>query len=87
MPESAADCNAFTEHKFDGMALALRYEDGRLKSAVTRGDGQRGDEVTELVCFVDTESNHHIILTSCPVEDLLETSARDCFRIVEKSGL
>ncbi|MEM1166916.1 MAG: NAD-dependent DNA ligase LigA, partial [Planctomycetota bacterium] len=32
--------------KIDGVALALRYEDGVLTQAVTRGDGERGDDVT-----------------------------------------
>ncbi|MDR3134025.1 MAG: NAD-dependent DNA ligase LigA [Prevotellaceae bacterium] len=34
------------ELKFDGTAIGLTYLDGRLHQAVTRGDGQRGDDVT-----------------------------------------
>jgi DNA ligase (NAD+) len=34
------------EYKIDGVALALVYEEGLLKRAVTRGDGRRGDDVT-----------------------------------------
>lgn len=34
------------ELKFDGTAISLTYEQGRLLRAVTRGDGERGDEVT-----------------------------------------
>lgn len=34
------------EYKVDGVALALVYEEGLLKRAVTRGDGRKGDEVT-----------------------------------------
>jgi len=34
------------EYKIDGVALALIYEEGLLKRAVTRGDGRRGDDVT-----------------------------------------
>ena len=37
------------ELKFDGTAISLTYEQGRLLRAVTRGDGTRGDEVTENV--------------------------------------
>ena len=37
------------ELKIDGVALALRYIDGELHRAVTRGDGQRGDDVTSNV--------------------------------------
>ncbi len=35
------------EPKMDGVALAVRYRDGRLQAALTRGDGQRGDVVTD----------------------------------------
>lgn len=34
------------EYKIDGVAIALIYEEGLLKRAVTRGDGRRGDDVT-----------------------------------------
>ncbi len=34
------------ELKFDGLAINLRYEDGVLVCAVTRGDGETGEEVT-----------------------------------------
>lgn len=37
------------EMKFDGTSIALTYEHGRLVRAVTRGDGTRGDVVTENV--------------------------------------
>lgn len=37
------------ELKIDGVAMALRYEDGMLARAATRGDGERGDNVTENV--------------------------------------
>jgi DNA ligase (NAD+) len=35
--------------KLDGLSLAVVYEDGRLRRAVTRGDGTTGDDVTVLV--------------------------------------
>jgi len=34
------------EPKVDGVALSVRYEEGNLKHAVTRGDGRVGDDVT-----------------------------------------
>lgn len=37
------------ELKFDGTAISLSYEDGVLSRAVTRGDGRRGDDVSNNV--------------------------------------
>jgi DNA ligase (NAD+) len=37
------------ELKYDGVAIGLTYEEGRLVRAVTRGDGVRGDVVTDNV--------------------------------------
>ncbi|MBO7043632.1 NAD-dependent DNA ligase LigA [bacterium] len=35
------------EDKFDGISLSLRFKDGKLDKAVTRGNGDYGDNVTE----------------------------------------
>ena len=35
------------EHKIDGLAVALTYVDGRLATGATRGDGFRGENITQ----------------------------------------
>jgi len=35
------------ELKYDGVSISLTYSDGKLVRAVTRGDGEKGDDVTE----------------------------------------
>ena len=42
------------ELKFDGTAISLSYENGALLRAVTRGDGRRGDDVTNNVRTIGT---------------------------------
>lgn len=37
------------ELKYDGVAISLRYENGKLVQAITRGDGVVGDDVTQNV--------------------------------------
>lgn len=40
------DCVLVGEMKFDGTSISLIYENGRLVRGVTRGDGEKGDDVT-----------------------------------------
>jgi len=41
------DGGYFVDPKVDGVAISLRYERGKLVLAATRGDGVRGDDVTQ----------------------------------------
>jgi DNA ligase (NAD+) len=43
------DVELVCELKYDGTSISLIYEDGKLLRAVTRGDGEQGDDVTENV--------------------------------------
>lgn len=40
------DFELVCELKYDGTSISLTYENGELKQAVTRGDGEKGDDVT-----------------------------------------
>jgi DNA ligase (NAD+) len=42
----AQEIDYVAELKIDGVSLALHYAEGRLAHGVTRGDGERGDEIT-----------------------------------------
>jgi DNA ligase (NAD+) len=47
LAEDAAQIAYVCELKFDGLAINLRYENGVLMQAATRGDGEVGEEVTQ----------------------------------------
>ncbi len=49
LPEDAPPVEYNAELKFDGLAINLRYEDGVLVQATTRGDGETGEDVTQNV--------------------------------------
>jgi DNA ligase (NAD+) len=42
------------ELKYDGVAIGIRYENGQLAKAVTRGDGEKGEDVTNNVKTIRT---------------------------------
>ncbi len=49
LPEDAPPVEYAAELKFDGLAINLRYEQGLLVQATTRGDGETGEDVTQNV--------------------------------------
>lgn len=57
------------ELKLDGLALSLKYQYGRFVQAVTRGDGQTGEDVTK---NVQTIKNLPLVLPDCEQIELLE---------------
>lgn len=47
--DDTADIACIAEPKIDGLSLSIRYEQGKLVHAVTRGDGAEGEDVTQNV--------------------------------------
>lgn len=47
--DTASPVDYAAELKFDGLAISLRYQDGILVQAATRGDGETGEDVTQNV--------------------------------------
>ncbi|MBQ7493155.1 MAG: NAD-dependent DNA ligase LigA, partial [Selenomonadaceae bacterium] len=51
--EKLGEVEFVVEEKIDGLSLALRYVDGKLIQAITRGDGTQGEDVTENALVID----------------------------------
>ncbi len=58
------DYKYVAELKFDGFAIAIRYQNGELVQAITRGDGNKGDDVTANIKTI--KSIPHRLLGQCP---------------------
>ncbi len=58
------------ELKFDGLAMSIRYEDGRYERAATRGDGRTGEDVTANVATIGDVPD--VLASSGPVPKVLE---------------
>ncbi len=71
----AEDLAYTVEPKIDGVAVSLTYKKGKLTRAVTRGDGEEGDDVTANVKTI--RGLPHVLkpavdLLAMPVPDLIE---------------
>ena len=79
------------EPKLDGLAISLRYENGVLVRAATRGDGVTGEDVTQNVRTIETiplkligknypavlEVRGEVIMTKSGFEQLNETQRKN----------
>ncbi|MDR2266146.1 MAG: NAD-dependent DNA ligase LigA [Christensenellaceae bacterium] len=63
------------EHKFDGLTLSLTYEDGQLKTAATRGNGEIGENVTAQAKTIRT------VPLSIPYKGLIEIQGEIIMRL------
>ena len=52
--ESASETTFICEPKIDGVALSIRYENGVFIHALTRGDGQHGDDVSHAIRTINS---------------------------------
>lgn len=60
------------EPKVDGVAVSLRYENGLLVLGATRGDGQRGDDITQNVRTIRSIPLKLSAAKTFPLPDVLE---------------
>ncbi len=56
----------WTDPKMDGLALELVYKDGRLIAALTRGDGETGEDVTRTVYTIKNIPKELPVNEPCP---------------------
>ncbi len=52
--------NLVCELKFDGLAVSLRYEDGKLTQAATRGNGRVGEDITANILALEYEGKRSV---------------------------
>ena len=75
------------ELKIDGLAVNLRYENGRLVRGLTRGDGRTGEDVTlNLRTLRDIPDRLHGC-AEYPVPELLEVRGEVFFRLADFTEL
>ena len=63
------------EYKFDGLAMEIVYENGVLVRAVTRGNGEVGEDVTEQIKTI------HTVPLTIPSKDLLGIQGEAIMRL------
>ena len=82
--DANADVRWLCEVKIDGLALNMRYENGLLVQAATRGDGVVGEDVTENVAFISRIPQR---LTGSSIPDVVEIRGEVFFETAEFDAL
>ena len=77
------------EFKFDGLAVSLVYENGKLKTAATRGDGSEGDDVTQNIKTIRSIplSVRHKDLKNFEIRGEVFFRKEDFIKVNEEQGL
>ncbi|MGB6165659.1 MAG: NAD-dependent DNA ligase LigA [Pseudonocardiaceae bacterium] len=85
--EVGDEVHYLAELKIDGLAVNLRYENGRLVRGLTRGDGRTGEDVTlNLRTLRDIPDRLHGC-AEYPVPELLEVRGEVFFRLADFAEL
>ncbi|MBN1968539.1 MAG: NAD-dependent DNA ligase LigA [Candidatus Delongbacteria bacterium] len=69
------------ELKIDGLAVSIIYENGSLKRAVTRGDGEYGDDITRNIKFIKNLPQEILITERIEVRGEIYISKDDFIKI------
>jgi DNA ligase (NAD+) len=72
------------EHKIDGLSINIIYENGMLKSALTRGDGEIGEVVTENILTISSIPQKIDFLQTIEVRGEVYITREDFARINEE---
>ncbi len=81
-----ADLAYTVEPKIDGVAVSLTYEKGKLTRAVTRGDGEEGDDVTANVRTIRGLPHTLKLVVAGPTDDLFTAAAPTFPDLIEIRG-
>lgn len=68
----------YVELKFDGVALSINYENGKIQRALTRGDGNNGDDVTHNALTIRSIPTH---INEFTFESIFNTSGFSNFEV------
>jgi len=84
--KNIGECEYFCEPKFDGASMNLLYKNGKLICAITRGDGEIGEEVT------DNVKTMHSVPIEIDYKELIEIRGevvikKDDFEIINRERL